>query len=735
MKQNLTLLSIKIPRHNEKNEKAMEYFINSLHGVLKNKTTVSLEITSLDNFLSYYIAIPKQYVSAVESQLYANYQDIEVEETNDWTNNLKGSLSVVEIKFRYNSFYPVKTYHHMEDNMLQAIAAFIAKNSEGDRFFLQLLLTKLGNRFWQRGVRGLLYDFTGRKKNAEGKPTPSYFKFTRNLYLGRLRLGFVSKNASSSRTNLHILSGFTKLLKGASNKLVENKYTIYNRGKNLETAIRNRSFAGIIGADFWMPAEIATVYHFPYHQGSVANVVQTSSRKAPPPDVLPLKSTSDARNVSFFGITNYRNTRSLFGMYREDRRRHLYIVGKTGSGKSKLMEILFISDMKDNQGCCFLDPHGDSADEILKHVPRNRIKDVIYINPADREFPIAFNPLEYTDDYEQRQRIARFFVAIFKKIFARDWNERMEHVLRYIILALLETRDSSVLGITRILSDATYRQNVVRQLTDPVVQSFWANEFASYNEQYSSQAIVPLLNKVGQFVANPVIRNIIGQQKNILDFEAFMNEGKIVIINLSKGKLGEDNIALLGSMFITRIQQAALARARFAEEQRRDFYFYIDEFQNFATEAFETILSEARKYRLNLTIAHQYIDQLPADVRSTVFGNIGSLIIFAVGGNDSEYLAKEFAPVFAPDDMINLEAREMYLRILIKGRIIKPFSGRTIDTPKIEKDYSTQVIDFSRSTYAKNRLSVEQEIKQWSEGSRRSSEQMTGEQMYPEPII
>ena len=412
----------------------------------------------------------------------------------------------------------------------------------------------------------------------------------------------------------------------------------------------------------------------------------------------------------------------------------MYVVGKTGSGKSRLLEMLLISDIQSGQGCCLIDPHGDLADELLKFVPKSRIDDVIYVNPTDRDFPIGFNPLEPVESYEERQHLSRFLIAIFKKLFAENWNSRMEHLIRYITLALLETPDSNVLGIPRMLSDINFRQRVIKQLQDPVVKSFWTNEFSTSNEQFMDVAAVPIMNKVGQFISNPIIRNMVGQRKNMLDFDKFMNEGKIVIVNLSKGKLGEDNAALLGSMIITKVQQAALARAGIDEEQRRDFYFYVDEFQNFATDAFSSILSEARKYHLDLTIAHQYIAQLPDDVKATAFGNVGSIIVFPVGGDDAAYLTKEFSPTFTADDMTNLNVREMYIKMSIDGKLNPPFSARTINVPKSEFDYSTDIIDRTRTKYARNRVTVENEIAKWSNATENiSSSSETGG--FPEPII
>jgi hypothetical protein len=308
----------------------------------------------------------------------------------------------------------------------------------------------------------------------------------------------------------------------------------------------------------------------------------------------------------------------------------------------------------------------------------------------------------------------------------------MEHIIRYITLALLETPDSNVLGIPRILSDTTFRQRVIKQIQDPVVKSFWVNEFSSWNERFSNDAVIPILNKVGQFVSNPIIRNMVGQRKNVLDFARFMDEGKIVLLNISKGKLGDDNAAFLGSMFITKIQQAALARAKVTEEERRDFYFYVDEFQNFATDAFSSILSEARKYHLDLTIAHQYIAQLPDDVKATAFGNVGTIISFAVGGDDAAYLSHEFAPTFTAEDMINLNVREMYIKMSIDGKLAPPFSARTINVPKPQTSFAHEIVEHSRVKYGSNRTSVENEILNWSSGKQVSA---VDDSEFPEPIV
>lgn len=702
-------LAIKLPPSNEKKEVAMEEFLRSLHRVLPNDTIFSLEMASTDQFLQFHIVIPKDYKNVLESQLYAQYPDAEIEEQEqDYLADLQNSAAVAEFKFKKFSAYPFNTYHNLEEGILKTLSSVLSKTDPGEKVFMQLALKRIGSKPWHRGYYATYKNMFGSKYMADDKPTAAHYKLSQDLYAGKFRIAYVAKDKASSKAKLKTLLGVFKSTKGHYNELKKEKVFIT---PDLPKAFVARSFA--VG-DLWTPAELATIFHFPYQGTIVSNVSHTISKRAPGPDILPREGLVDPKDVSFFGKTNYRNDNKIFGVKRDDRRRHMYVIGKTGSGKSRLLQLLLMSDLQQGKGCCLIDPHGDLATDLLRYVPKERIKDVVYINPTDRDFPIGFNPLEPVKDYQIRQHITTFFISIFKKLFAGSWNQRMEHLLRYIVLALLETPDSNVLGIMRMLADTAYRQRVIKQIEDPVVKSFWTSEFSASNEQFMDVAAIPIMNKVGQFIANPVVRNMVGQTKNMIDFERFMNEGKIVFINLSKGKLGDENMALLGSMFITKIQQAALLRAKLPEEERRDFYFYIDEFQNFATDAFSTILSEARKYRLDLTIAHQYIAQLPDEVKATAFGNVGTMVAFSMGADDALYLAKEFSPTFSPDDMINLSTREMYIKMSIDGKLALPFSGRTIDVPPSPFDYTQEILQSSRAIYARDRVEVEKEIISWS---------------------
>jgi CxxC-x17-CxxC domain-containing protein len=419
--------------------------------------------------------------------------------------------------------------------------------------------------------------------------------------------------------------------------------------------------------------------------------------------------------IIFFAKTNFRNKEQIFGIKQDDRRRHMYVIGKTGMGKTNLIQNMAIQDIRNGKGVAIVDPHGEFAEECLKAVPANRINDVIYFNPADTANPIAMNVMEKVDP-EYRHLIASGLVGVFKKIWADSWGPRLEYLLRNAILALLEYPTSTLLGVTKILVDKEYRTKVMEKVSDPVIKSFWTEEFTKYHDRLMADAIAPIQNKVGQFLSSSLIRNIVGQVKSSFDIRYVMDNQKILIMNLSKGRIGEDNSALLGAMMITKIQLAAMARVDMPENQRKDFYLYVDEFQNFATESFANILSEARKYRLNLVLAHQYITQLDERVQNAVFGNVGTLITFRVGASDAEFLEKEFSPVFYMTDLVNLAKYNIYLKLMIDGVATSPFSANTlppIDTSDTGVNYE-KIIRVSAERYGTPRKIVEDKINRWS---------------------
>ena len=425
------------------------------------------------------------------------------------------------------------------------------------------------------------------------------------------------------------------------------------------------------------------------------------------------------RDITYFGKTNFRNSEDVFGIKRKDRRQHMYVLGKSGTGKSVLLSNLIIQNIQNGEGVCVVDPHGELVEEILHLIPDYRVKDVIYFNPADTDFHIGFNVIQL-DDPKYKHLVASGLMGIFTKIWANAWSSRMEYILNNAILALLDTPGTTLLGIPRLLVDKDYRQMIIGNLKDPVVKAFWVHEYEQWRDQFRNEAIAPIQNKVGQFLSTSIIRNVVGQPKSTIDIFKIMNEGKIFLVNVSKGRIGEDNSALLGGMIITKIQLAAMERVRIPEEDRKDFYLYVDEFQNFATDSFANILSEARKYRLNLTVAHQYTAQLEnkdgSKVRDAVFGNVGTMIIFRVGADDADFLEKEFEPEFTAQDLVNLPNFHIYLKLMIDGITSRPFSAMTLPPIKIDlsKGVKEKIIESSRKLYTRSREDVENEISKWS---------------------
>ena len=416
----------------------------------------------------------------------------------------------------------------------------------------------------------------------------------------------------------------------------------------------------------------------------------------------------------FLGETSFRNEKVRFGIKQDDRRRHMYVVGSTGMGKSEFLKSMAIQDIEAGRGVCFIDPHGDTVESLLDYIPEERIKDVVYFDPDDLEYPIAFNVMEGIG-FDYRHLVASGLVGVFKKIWGVEaWSGRMEYILNNTILALLEYPDSTLLGINRLMSSKEYRKKVVGNVKDPIVKAFWLDEFAKYADKFATEATAAIQNKVGQFASNNVIRNILGQPKSKINIRQIMDEGKILIVNVSKGKIGEDASRLLGAFLITKIQLAAMSRVNIPESERRDFFLYVDEFQNFATESFANILSEARKYHLSLVMAHQYIKQMEEHVMDAVFGNVGTIVSFRVGAEDAEFLEKWFQPDFMMNDIVNLCNRSMYLKLMISGVSSKGFSASTLDRfPKLENSNRQAIITASREAYSTPKNIVEKEIAEW----------------------
>jgi len=489
--------------------------------------------------------------------------------------------------------------------------------------------------------------------------------------------------------------------------------------------------SGFASRPFLLSAEeIATLWHVPSIMVKTPNMDWVISKKLEPPVNLPVEGITDTSdNLTVLGESVFQGQRLRFGIRPDDRRRHIYVIGKTGMGKSTILENMIESDIRSGKGVAVIDPHGDLIEACLKFIPKERTNDVILFDPADRDYPMSFNMLEVASP-EQRPLITSGLMSVFMKLWPDAFSGRMEYILRNTIIALLESEGSSMLGILRMFSDDAYRKKIVANCTEPVVKAFWEVEYVSWSDKYRTEAVAAIQNKVGQLLTTPVIRNIVGQVKSTLDIRHAMDTGKIILVNLSKGKIGEDTSAFLGSMLVTKFQIDAMSRADIPEAERRDFYLYVDEFQNFATKSFATILSEARKYRLALTMAHQYVGQLTigqgdTSLKDAVFGNVGSMVSFQVGSDDAEDLSLQFEEMVSPKDILSLPKYHAYVRLMIDGIPSKPFSVSTLPPPKIEQEANRveKLRALSRERYSEKRTVVEEKIMRWAAGAQEAAVQ------------
>ena len=527
-------------------------------------------------------------------------------------------------------------------------------------------------------------------------------------YQIKIRLAYLGDSQSNARLRMQAIVGTFKQF----NSTNLNGFTVANSSFDKESinAYRSRLFTDdgfILNIE-----ELASVFHLPHTNVETPNIVWASTKTAEPPAKLPVITGDRANdeNISAFGLTNFRGINHQFGMLRYDRSRHVYIIGQTGAGKSGLLELFALSDIFHNQGYAIIDPHGDFAINNMKFIPPSRLKDVVYFNPADTAYPVGFNPLEVTDP-NMKSNISSEVIGVLKRMFGESWGPRLEYILRYTILALLDRPEPTMLDIARMLTDKKFRKETLEYCKDTVVLQFWKQEFGQWGDKQVNEAIAPVLNKVGAFTANPVIRNIIGQPKSTFNIRKIMDEGKILVVNLSKGLIGEDNAGILGSFLVTKIQLAAMSRSDIPDvKDRRPFYLYVDEFQNFATDSFATILSEARKYGLNLTVANQYISQMTETVRGAVFGNVGTMISFRVSAEDAQILAQQFEPQFEPGDLLQMHNRHFIINMVIKGEKAPAFSATTLNLPPAGVDNSEAIIANSRQFYAHNRQDVEEAI-------------------------
>jgi DNA helicase HerA-like ATPase len=425
---------------------------------------------------------------------------------------------------------------------------------------------------------------------------------------------------------------------------------------------------------------------------------------APPPPELPILGKSNSAEVSYIGRTNYaaglEEKKFIFGLKRIDRRHHLHIIGKGGVGKSKFLELLIRQDIAAGKGVCVIDPHGDLTDAILDFIPESRMKDVCFIDPSDVAYPLLFNPLVGTDKAFHHQ-LAQGLIEVMKKQFIDAWTPRLEHIFRFTIFALLDYPHPTMRGMISLLTDEEYRAKVIPYIEDEMIKRFWVTEFPEWAKKFDTEAIIPLVSKLSQFFSHPLLRSIFSQEENKINLDVLVNENAIILVNLAKGKIGEENSSFLGSLLLMRIRQVGMGRATMPEWARKDFYIYIDEFQNFITETFEQFLSEARKYGLCLTVSHQYLGQLEERVQAALLASVGSLVVFRVGGEDAETLEGEMTPIFKAKDMINLGLQEFYIKMTIDGETCDPFSADTLKVLQpTHSSHREDIIKTSRARFA-----------------------------------
>mgnify|MGYP001942590458 CR=1 FL=1 len=732
----------------------------------------SLEITKVGNRIRFFIVVPKKYKNFLANQIYAHYNDVEIIEVSDYLEKIpEDKLFVGKVDLKKHYLYGVKSFTEMQeewskdmvdpyssitsalwrtgkytlntfqvnftpiqDSQWKENADKIAKiiTSKSPQFIKTLLLSKyyilikillfpffiLGKFIWLFFSKSEEADEATETEGDEKEEKPAEFyknKIAKGGYNTSIHLIHAWEDPVEAKSSireiystLHVFANFgwnSFAFKGIS----QDKDTI--------ECIKNRSICS--SGNILSTNELSGLVHLPTSYVKTPQINWVSARAFEPPSNLPIIDpdlTDDIEpetDLTPLGKTNFRGTNMSFGMWPSDRRRHVYIIGKTGMGKSTLLENMIIDDIHKGRGVAVIDPHGDLAEAVIWHIPKSRTNQAIIFDPSDTDWPIAFNMLDSVK-VEHRPLVASGLVGIFKKIFWDSWGPRLEHILRNTVLALLEYPNTTLISIPLMLTSEVYRNKVVNKISDPVVKKFWTGEFAKMAPNQKVEAAGPILNKVGQFLSSSILRNVLWQPKNSFSVRWAMDNQKIIIVNLSKGKIWEDASSLLGAMMVTKFQMDAMSRADIIESKRQDFYLYVDEFQNFATDSFATILSEARKYKLNLVMANQYIDQMQESVRWAVFGNVWSLVSFQVWYHDASILKEVFSWEVLEEDLMNLSKYDIYLKQLIDGMPSNIFSAGTFpphykDDEIFHSRYE-KILKVSREKYSKPRKEVESKI-------------------------
>lgn len=671
----------------------------------QTKKQVSLEVGSIEQQTIFQMAVPENtegyFVSQLLShhpQLLINYDDKDAFAGICDASNLVSATANLNLSF--GATLPLKTSTKTEDvPIFGSVLGYLAKLPSGEAAMVQIVLRTTNQRHWLDRIRSRMSSV-----DSEGKVTTSPQKslmdqkIASTLMEAQVRLVYLAPSRELAEHKLAELAGsFGVYTQAEGNSLV----MIPNKKSGFEKHRQDRTFSFRQPTLILNTQEIASMWHIPgVSLASIGGISWGRTIASISPDNLPVAeqmTEEQRREVNFFAKTGWRNHEAVMGIKRDDRSKHMYIIGKTGAGKSTLIANMAINDIRNGEGLAVVDPHGDLSEMILDYVPKRRLQDVIYLDPTlSDERAFSLNLFE-TDDLTHTDVVASGIVSVFHKLYGHSWGPRLEYILRNTVLSLLYTKEATFADIPKMLTDSGFRRKVVAmiQSVDPVLSDFWTNEFEKMNDKLRTDAISPVLNKVGQFLSAQRIRRVVGSQKSTFSLEEVMNQGKILILNLSQGKLGEDTTALLGAMFITKIQLAAMKRVHMDASERKDFYLYVDEFQNFATDSFTKILSEARKYRLNLILANQYIGQVSEEVQRAIFGNVGTLATFLVGAGDANVLVRELGGTYKEDDLVNLGKYEILTKMAIDGLTSSPFAAMTLPLPAVVNGNREKIIQQS----------------------------------------
>ena len=705
------ILEIRVPRENEYTPASASALFSSLCRTLSNSSflgkltglkndSFALEIATVKQQIRFFAIINPTLLSYFESQILAAYPLAVLIKSPDHLSNLSPANLTAGQMIQGNSFYyPIKTFQDSPDtDPLNSPLAVMSKAQEKEFVMIQYIFTKASGGWQKRAMRAIDRGIPISKE--EKKPLANESLIKQKIQEEGLRMG-IRIIASSTPLLKALVGSFASFGRGDGNYFLFKKPGLFQK-KAFDKALFNRSEATVPSCQVFGVSEIATLWHLPNLETKIPNLAWGKSVISEPPENLPAAinlTDEEKQQINFYAKTEFKNQIVNFGIKKDDRRRHMYIVGKTGTGKSTLIANMAIDDMKKGHGLAVIDAHGDLSEILLDYVPSHRINDVCYLDPSDRQNPFSLNILEVKDP-AQAELIASGIVAIFQKLYATSWGPSLEYILRNTLLTLALTPNSTLVDVPRMLTDKHFRDKTVEKLPQSPLTNFWNKEFNRMPDRLREERISPILNKVGQFVTSPVIRDLIGHSQSTINLEEIMNQGKILLLNLSQGRLGEDNAALLGAMIITKFQQAAMNRVNITEKERKDFFLFVDEFQNFATESFIKILSEARKYRLNLCLANQYIAQIPEPVQKAIFGNTGTLMTFLVGHEDAKILEGEFGEIFKAHELVGLSNFQIINKLAIDNLTSRPFFAYTLPLPQSVNQNRQKVINVSRQRYS-----------------------------------